>query len=458
MAQQGLGWKSSFKSGVGADTISSGIEGAWTTTPNKWKTGKGEGYFDLLLDYEWELGKSPAGAHQWHPTDPVAQKLVPDAHIEGKFNPPMMTTADMAMKIDPDYRKISEHFRDNPKAFEDAYARAWFKLTHRDMGPRTRYVGPEVPSEVLLWQDYVPELDHAVINNSDITALRDKILSSGLSISELVSAAWASAASFRGSDHRGGANGARVRLNPAKDWDANQPKQLAKVLKVLEGIQDDFNGAASGGKKVSMADLIVLGGTVAVASAAAAAGHDLAVDFVPGRMDASQAQTDADSYAVLEPEADGFRNYRKADYSIPAEAQLIDKAQLLGLTAPEMTVLIGGLRVLGANHGGSKDGVFTDRPGELTNDFFVNLLDMSTVWEAADASEQSFVGKDRKTGKTKWTGTRVDLVFGSNSVLRAQSERYAQSDAGTAFVNDFAKAWTKVMNNDRFDLSRTPNV
>jgi len=458
MAQQGLGWKSSFKSGVGADTISSGIEGAWTTTPNKWKTGKGEGYFDLLLDYEWELGKSPAGAHQWHPTDPEAQNLVPDAHVKGKFNPPMMTTADMAMKVDPAYRKISEHFRDNPDAFADAYARAWFKLTHRDMGPRTRYVGPEVPSEVLLWQDYVPEVDHTVINNNDIVALRDKILSSGLSVSELVSAAWASAASFRGSDHRGGANGARVRLSPAKDWEANQPKQLAKVLKVLEGIQDDFNGAASGGKKVSMADLIVLGGTVAVASAAAAAGHDLAVDFVPGRMDASQEQTDVESYAVLEPEADGFRNYRKAAYSVPAEAQLIDKAQLLGLTAPEMTVLIGGLRVLGANHGGSKDGVFTDRPGQLTNDFFVNLLDMGTVWDPVDASEQSFVGKDRKTGKEKWTGTRVDLVFGSNSVLRAQSERYAQSDAGEAFVKDFAKAWTKVMNNDRFDLSRTPTV
>ncbi len=455
---QGFGWINPQGTGKGADTITSGVEGAWTTTPNAWKTGKGEGYFDLLLDYEWELGKSPAGAHQWHPTDPVAQKLVPDAHIEGKFNPPMMTTADMAMKVDPAYRKISEHYRDNPDAFADAYARAWFKLTHRDMGPRSRYVGPEVPSEVLLWQDFVPECDHTVINNTDIKALRDKILSSGLSISELVSAAWASAASFRGSDHRGGANGARVRLNPAKNWEANQPKKLAKVLKVLEGIQSDFNGAAKGGKKVSMADLIVLGGTVAVASAAASAGHDLAVDFVPGRMDASQEQTDVESYAVLEPEADGFRNYRKADYSVPAEAQLIDKAQLLGLTAPEMTVLIGGLRVLGANHGGSKDGVFTDRPGELTNDFFVNLLDMGTVWEKTDASEQSFVGKDRKTGKTKWTASRVDLVFGSNSVLRAQSERYAQADAGAAFVKDFSKAWTKVMNNDRFDLSRNPNV
>ena len=457
MEAQGLGWKNTFESGVGEHTTSSGIEGAWTTTPNKWKTGKDEGYFDLLLDYEWELTKSPAGAHQWQPTDPVAQKLVPDAHVKGKFNPPMMTTADLALKFDPEYRKISERFRDDPEYFADAYARAWFKLTHRDMGPRTRYIGPEAPSEVLLWQDYVPELDHKVITNADIKELRDKILSSGLKISELVSAAWASAASFRGSDHRGGANGARVRLSPAKDWEANQPKQLAKVLKVLEGIQSDFNGAATGGKKVSMADLIVLGGTVAVAAAAAAAGHDLAVDFVPGRMDASQAQTDVESYAVLEPEADGFRNYRKANYSVPAEAQLIDKAQLLGLTAPEMTVLIGGLRVLGANHDGSKDGVFTDRPGQLTNDFFVNLLDMGTVWEKADASEQSFVGKDRKTGKTKWTGTRVDLVFGSNSVLRAQSEVYAQAGSEAAFVRDFATAWAKVMNNDRFDLSRTPN-
>ena len=458
LEQQGFGWINAHGKGHSEDTTTSGVEGAWTTTPNAWKTGKDEGYFDLLLDYEWALGKSPTGAHQWHPTDPVAQKLVPDAHVKGKFNPPMMTTADMAMKVDPAYRKISEHFRDNPDAFADAYARAWFKLTHRDMGPRTRYVGPEVPSEVLLWQDFVPELNHAVINNSDIVALRDKILSSGLSVSELVSAAWASAASFRGSDHRGGANGARVRLNPAKDWEANQPKQLAKVLKVLEGIQDDFNSAAKGDKKVSMADLIVLGGTVAVASAAASAGHDISVDFTPGRMDASQEQTDVESYAVLEPEADGFRNYRKADYTVPAEAQLVDKAQLLGLTAPEMTVLVGGLRVLGANHGGSKDGVFTDRPGQLTNDFFVNLLDMGTVWEKTDASEQSFVGKDRKTGKAKWTGTRVDLVFGSNSVLRAQSEVYAQSDSGARFVKDFAKAWTKVMNNDRFDLSRTPNV
>lgn len=456
--QQGFGWINSHGKGHSEDTTTSGVDGAWTTTPNEWKTGKGEGYFDLLLDYEWALGKSPTGAHQWHPTDPVAQKLVPDAHVKGKFNPPMMTTADMAMKVDPDYRKISEHFRDNPKAFEDAYARAWFKLTHRDMGPRTRYVGPEAPAEVLLWQDPVPTLDHKVIGNADIIALRDKILSSGLSVSELVSAAWASAASFRGSDHRGGANGARVRLNPAKDWAVNEPKKLAKVLKVLEGIQSDFNKTAKGGKKVSMADLIVLGGTVAVASAAASAGHDLTVDFTPGRMDASQAQTDVESYAVLEPEADGFRNYRKADYSVPAEAQLIDKAQLLGLTAPEMTVLVGGLRVLGANTGGSKDGVFTKRVGQLTNDFFTNLIDMGTVWEKADEAGNSFVGKDRKTGKAKWTGTRVDLVFGSNSVLRAQSEVYAQADSEAAFVQDFAKAWTKVMNNDRFDLSRNPNV
>ena len=456
--QQGLGWVNSHGKGHSEDTTSSGVEGAWTTTPNKWKTGKGEGYFDLLLDYDWELGKSPAGAQQWHPTDPEAQNLVPDAHVKGKFNPPMMTTADLALKVDPIYRKISERFRDDPAYFADAYARAWFKLTHRDLGPRTRYVGPEVPSEVLLWQDYIPERDHKLIGNADIIALRDKILSSGLSVSELVSAAWASAASFRGSDHRGGANGARVRLNPAKNWAANDPKKLAKVLKVLEGIQSDFNGAANGGKKVSMADLIVLGGTVAVASAAASAGHDITVDFVPGRMDATQEQTDVESYAVLEPEADGFRNYRKAEYSIPAEAQLIDKAQLLGLTAPEMTVLIGGLRVLGANTGGSKDGVFTKRVGQLTNDFFTNLIDMGTVWEKADASEQRFIGKDRKTGKQKWTGTRVDLIFGSNSVLRAQSEVYAQSDNEARFVTDFANAWTKVMNNDRFDLSRTPTA
>ncbi len=458
IVDQGFGWMNAFESGKAEHTTTSGIEGAWTTTPNAWKTGKGEGYFDLLLDYDWALGKSPAGAQQWHPTDPEAQNLVPDAHVKGKFNPPMMTTADMAMKVDPAYRKISEHFRDNPKAFEDAYARAWFKLTHRDMGPRTLYHGPEVPNEVLLWEDYVPALDHTVIDNADITALRDTILSSGLTISELVSAAWASAASFRGSDKRGGANGARVRLDPAKNWDVNQPKQLAKVLKVLEGIQSDFNANAKGDKKVSMADLIVLGGTVAVASAASAAGHDIAVDFTPGRMDATQEATDVEAYAVLEPEADGFRNYTKTDYAVPTEALLVDRAQLLGLTAPEMAVLVGGLRVLGTNHGDSKDGVFTNREGQLTNDFFTNLIDMSTVWEKTDPSEQSFVGKCRKTGKAKWTGTRVDLVFGSNSQLRAISERYAQSDAEAPFVRDFAKAWTKVMNNDRFDLSPKPNA
>ncbi len=458
ITDQGFGWINAFESGKAEHTTTSGIEGAWTTTPNAWKTGTGEGYFDLLLDYEWTLGKSPAGAQQWHPTDPVAQKLVPDAHVKGKFNPPMMTTADMAMRVDPAYRKISEHFRDNPKAFEDAYARAWFKLTHRDMGPRTLYVGPEVPSEILQWEDYVPPVDHAVIDNGDIDALRDLILKSGLSVSELVSTAWASAASFRGSDKRGGANGARVRLNPAKDWDVNQPAQLAKVLKVLEGIQSDFNKSAKGGKKVSLADLIVLGGTVAVASASSAAGHDVTVDFTPGRMDASQEMTDADAYAVLEPEADGFRNYLKADYTVPTEALLVDRAQLLNLTAPEMTVLVGGLRVLGANHGGSKAGVFTDREGQLTNDFFTNLIDMSTVWTKTDDSEQSFVGKCRKTGAEKWTATRVDLAFGSNSQLRALSERYAQSDAEGAFVRHFAKAWTKVMNNDRFDLSRKPNA
>ena len=459
ITEQGFGWKNAFESGKAEHTTTSGIEGAWTTTPNAWKTGPGEGYFDLLLDYDWALGKSPAGANQWHPTDPVAQKLVPDAHVKGKYNPPMMTTADMAMKVDPAYRKISEHFRDNPKAFEDAYARAWFKLTHRDMGPRTRYVGPEVPSEILVWQDYIPEVDHALIETADIIALRDKILSSGLSISDLVSTAWASAASYRGSDKRGGANGARVRLDPAKNWAVNEPKKLAKVLKVLEGIQSDFNKSASGGKKVSMADLIVLGGTVAVASAASSAGHDITVDFTPGRMDATQEQTDVDAYDVLQPEADGFRNYLKADYTVPAEALLVDRSQLLGLTAPEMAVLVGGLRVLGANHGSSKDGVFTSRQGQLTNDFFVNLLDMDTVWANTKADDdQHFTGTSRKTGKKKWTGTRVDLVFGSNSQLRAISERYAQSDADKVFVEHFAKAWTKVMNNDRFDLSRKPNA
>ena len=459
ITEQGFGWKNAFESGKGAHTTTSGIEGAWTTSPTEWKNGKGEGYFDLLLGYEWALGKSPAGAHQWHPTDPVAQKLVPDAHIEGKYNPPMMTTADIAMRTDPEYRKISERFRDNPDQFADAFARAWFKLTHRDMGPRTRYVGPEVPSEILIWQDYIPEADHPLIETADILDLRDRILSSGLSISELVSTAWASAASYRGSDKRGGANGARIRLDPAKKWAVNEPKKLAKVLKKLESIQEDFNKSAKDGKKVSMADLIVLGGTVAVASAASAAGHDITVDFTPGRMDATQAQTDADAYDVLQPEADGFRNYLKADYTVPTEALLVDRSQLLGLTAPEMAVLVGGLRVLGANHGSSKDGVFTKRKGELTNDFFVNLLDMDTAWEpTTDGDDQHFTGKSRKTGKTKWTGTRVDLIFGSNSQLRAISERYAQSDAESTFVKHFAKAWTKVMNNDRFDLSRKPNA
>jgi len=454
ITQQGFGWKNAHGTGKGADTITSGVEGAWTTTPNKWKTGPGEGYFDLLLGYEWELGKSPAGAHQWHPTDADAQTLVPDAHIEGKFNPPMMTTADMAMKVDPEYRKISERFRDDPEYFADTYARAWFKLTHRDMGPRTRYAGPEVPQEILFWEDYTPVCDHTTVDASDVSNLKAMVLNSGLSISELVATAWSSAGSYRGSDKRGGANGARIRLEPAKNWDANEPAQLAKVLDVLETIQSDFNGSAAGDKAISLADLIVLAGTAAVEKAAKDAGVSVDVEFTPGRMDATQEHTDVEGYAVLEPEADGFRNYAKADYTVPAEAMLVDRAQLLGLTAPEMTVLVGGLRVLGVNHGGSKDGVFTDRVGQLTNDFFVNLTDMGTVWERVDVnSDTSFVGKDRTTGDVKWTGTRVDLVFGSNSQLRALSEYYAQSDSGEAFVKDFAKAWTKVMNNDRFDLA-----
>lgn len=449
MEQMGLGWKSTFGTGKGGDAITSGIEGAWTPNPIRWDNG----YFDMLLGYEWELHKSPAGAYQWHPKDRSAWTLVPDAHDPTKRHPPMMTTADMAMKMDPEYRKISERFQKDPAAFQDAFARAWFKLTHRDMGPKSRYRGPWVPKEDLIWQDPVPPVTHKLVEEADIAALKAKILGSGLSIAQLVSTAWASASTFRGSDRRGGANGARIRLAPQKDWEVNQPAQLAEVLAKLEAIQKEFNASATGGKQVSLADLIVLGGSAAIEAAAKAAGHDVKVPFAPGRTDASQEQTDAASFAVLEPEADGFRNYRKARYTVSAEEQLIDKAQLLTLTAPEMTVLVGGLRVLGANHGGSPHGVFTKQPGRLTNDFFVNLLDMGTEWAPTDETAEEFQGRDRATGTVKWTATRVDLVFGSNSQLRALSEVYGQADNQAKFVNDFVAAWVKVMNADRFDLA-----
>ena len=445
LEQMGLGWISSFRSGKGVDAITSGIEGAWTPTPITWDGT----YFDMLLGYDWELTKSPAGAHQWKPTDPAAQTLVPDAHDPSKRHPPMMTTADMAMKMDPEYRKISERFRANPDQFADAFARAWFKLTHRDMGPKVRYLGSMVPAEDLIWQDPVPPVTHPLIDAADIAALKAQILASGLTVSQLVSTAWASASTFRGSDRRGGANGARIRLAPQKDWEANEPAKLAEVLGKLEAVRKAFS---AGGKQVSLADLIVLGGSAAIEQAAKAGGHDVTVPFAPGRTDASQDQTDAASFAPLEPEADGFRNYRKARYTVSAEEQLVDKAQLLTLTAPEMTALVGGLRVLGANHGGLPHGAFTSRPGTLTNDFFVNLLDMGTAWAPTDESAETFQGRDRASGTVKWTGTRVDLVFGSNSQLRALAEVYAQADNGGKFVKDFVAAWAKVMNADRFDL------
>jgi catalase-peroxidase len=446
--QMGLGWISSWKSGKGGDAITSGIEGAWKPNPTTWDMG----YFDMLLGHEWELHKSPAGAHQWHPKDRAAWTLVEDAHDPSKRHPPMMTTADMAMKMDPEYRKISERFHKDPAAFQDAFARAWFKLTHRDMGPKARYVGPFVPAEDLIWQDPVPPVTHKLVDAADIAALKARILATGLTVAQLVSAAWASASTFRGSDRRGGANGARIRLAPQKDWEASQPAQLAIVLETLTGIQRDFNGAAKDGKQVSLADLIVLGGGAAIEAAAKAAGHDVTVPFAPGRTDATQEQTDTASFAVLEPEADGFRNYRKARFTVSAEEQLVDKAQLLTLTAPEMTVLVGGLRVLGANHAGSPHGVLTRTPGKLTNDFFVNLLDMGTAWTPTDETAEEFQGRDRATGTVAWTATRVDLAFGSNSELRALSEVYAQDDAKAKFVTDFVAAWNKVMMLDRFDL------
>ena len=444
--EQGLGWKSSYKSGKGPDTISSGLEVTWSQTPTKWSNY----YFENLFKYEWELTKSPAGAHQWVAKD--APQDIPDAFDASKRHRPTMLTTDLSMRFDPAYEKISRRFYENPDEFADAFARAWFKLTHRDMGPRVRYLGPDVPEEILIWQDPIPAVDHPLIDGPDIAALKAKVLASGLSVSELVSTAWASASTFRGSDKRGGANGARIRLAPQKFWKANQPEQLGKVLKVLEGIQEEFNQSAAGGKKVSLADLIILAGCAGVEKAAQDAGQKVTVPFAPGRTDALQEQTDVASFALLEPVADGFRNYLKPKLSVPAEEMLLDKAQLLTLTAPELTVLLGGLRVLGNNFENSEHGVFTERPGRLTNDFFVNLLDMGTEWKAQSDEREVWNGCDRKTGQVKWTGTRADLVFGSNSILRSLAEVYGSADAQAKFVKDFVRVWDKVMNLDRFDL------
>ncbi len=446
--EMGLGWTSDYGSGKGGDTITSGLEGAWTPNPTQWDNG----YFDMLFGYEWEVHKSPAGAWQWRPTDPAAATLVPDAHDPSKRHAPMMSTADMAMRMDPIYEKISRRFHAHPEEFADAFARAWFKLTHRDMGPRARYLGPEVPAEELIWQDPVPAVDHPLIDADDAADLKAKILAAGLPVADLVFTAWASASTFRGSDKRGGANGARIRLAPQKDWAGNDPERIAKVLGVLDGIQHDFAAGRTDGKRVSLADLVVLAGDAAIEKAAKDAGFDVTVPFTPGRTDASQEQTDVEAFEPLEPVADGFRNYLKTKYTISAEELLIDKAQLLTLTAPEMTVLVGGLRALGANAGGSPHGVFTDRPGVLTNDFFVHLLDMGVAWASADANEDVFHAHDRQTGQVRWTATRVDLAFGSNSELRALCEVYASDDAREKFVHDFVKAWTKVMELDRFDL------
>ena len=447
--EQGLGWKNSFGSGKGDDTIGSGLEVIWTTTPTKWSNN----FFWNLFGYEWELTKSPAGAYQWKPTHGAGADTVPDAHDKSKRRAPSMLTTDLALRFDPAYEKISRRFFENPDQFADAFARAWFKLTHRDMGPIVRYLGPLVPKETLPWQDPIPAVDHPLIGEQDIAALKAKILASGLAVSQLVSTAWASASTFRGSDKRGGANGARIRLSPQKDWDVNQPAQLAKVLQTLEAIQKAFNASQSGGKKVSLADLIVLGGCAAIERAAKAAGHDVNVPFTPGRTDASQEQTDAHSFAPLEPTADGFRNYLRGKPRLSAEELLADRAQLLTLTAPEMTVLVGGLRVLGANAGKSTHGVFTKRPETLTNDFFVNLLDMSTQWQPSAGSEGVYEGRDRKTNEVKWTGARVDLIFGSHSQLRALAEVYASADSKEKFVKDFVAAWTKVMDLDRFEVA-----
>lgn len=447
--EQGLGWKNTFGSGNAGDTITSGLEGAWTSTPTKWSNN----FFWNLFGYEWELTKSPAGANQWIPKHGMGANSVPDAHDPSKRHAPVMLTTDLALRFDPIYEPISRHFYENPDEFADAFARAWFKLTHRDMGPRARYLGPEVPKEELIWQDPIPAAAHELINEQDIAALKAKILASGLSVSELVSTAWASASTFRGSDKRGGANGARIRLSPQKYWEVNNPAQLAKVLQTLEGIQKEFNSAQSGAKQVSLADLIVLGGCAGIEKAAKAAGIDVKVPFTPGRADASQEQTDVESFAVLEPAADGFRNYKKPLYAATAEEMLVDKAQLMTLTAPEMTVLVGGMRVLNTNYDQSKHGVFTKRPEALTNDFFVNLLDLGTTWKATSDAQDVFEGRDRKTGELKWTGTRADLIFGSNSELRAIAEVYGCADSQSKFVHDFVAAWGKVMNLDRFDLA-----
>ena len=444
---QGLGWINRFGSGKGADTTTSGIEGAWKPHPTTWDNG----YFDMLFGYEWALTRSPAGAKQWVAQNVRPEHLIPDAHDPSKKHPPMMTTADLSLRMDPVYEPIARRFHQNPQAFADAFARAWFKLTHRDMGPKARYLGPEVPAEELVWQDPIPACDHALVDAQDIAALKAQVLASGLPVAALVSTAWASASTFRGSDKRGGANGARIRLAPQKDWEVNQPAQLAQVLAVLEGIQQRFNAAQTGGKKLSLADLIVLAGGAAIEAAAQAAGHAVTVPFTPGRMDAAQAQTDVESFAVLEPQADGFRNYQKASYRVPAEQLLIDKAQLLTLSAPEMTALVGGLRVLGANAGQAAHGVFTQRVGQLSNDFFVHLLDMGTVWQPTSEAQELFEGRDRASGALRWTATRVDLAFGSHSQLRALAEVYAQADGQARLVRDFVAAWVKVMELDRFD-------
>lgn len=451
IAEQGLGWRSTFGTGHAGDAITSGLEVTWTTTPTKWSNN----FLENLFRYDWELTKSPAGANQWRPKNGAGAGTVPHAHDRTKKIAPSMLTTDLSLRFDPAYEKISRRFLKNPAEFADAFARAWFKLTHRDMGPRARYLGPEVPKEQLIWQDPIPAVNHKLIGAKEIAALKNKILASGLSVSQLVSTAWASASTFRGSDKRGGANGARIRLAPQKDWEVNQPKQLAKALKTLEGIQSAFNKSAKGKVQVSLADLIVLAGCAGVEKAAKNAGHKITVPFTPGRMDASAEQTDADSFAALEPVADGFRNYTKHTYKMPTEMLLVDRAQLLTLTAPEMTVLIGGLRVLKTNYGGTKHGVFTKRPESLTNDFFVNLLDMGTEWKAVSEDAHVFDGRSRKNGAVKWTGTRVDLIFGSNSILRALAEVYGSSDAEKKFVQDFVAAWTKVMNLDRFDIART---
>jgi len=449
--EQGLGWKSSFGTGKGGDTISSGLEVTWTNTPTKWSNN----FLRILFAHEWELTKSPAGAHQWKPKGDGGAGTVPDAHDPTKRHAPSMLTTDLSLRFDPVYEKISRRFLENPDQLTEAFSHAWFKLTHRDMGPRSRYLGPEVPKEDLIWQDPIPAVDHELIDANDITSLKEKILASGLSVSDLVTTAWASASTFRGGDKRGGANGARIRLSPQKDWEVNEPARLAKVLKTLTEIQAAFNSTQKGGKKISLADLIVLAGCAGVEKAAKNAGHTVTVPFSPGRTDASQEQTDVESFTVLEPKADGFRNYQKTRYAVSAEEMLVDKAQLLTLTAPEMTVLVGGMRVLNANVGQTQHGVFTKKPEALTNDFFVNLLDMKTEWKPASGDADIFEGRDRKTGEPRWTGTRVDLIFGSNAQLRALAEVYAAADAGEKFVLDFVAAWVKVMDLDRFDLART---